>query len=185
MKIGARLLVRCAAGALLLGGAALSPALAADVPLAATEPVPYWWIHGDIEVGGRGFLNDPERGGIISQGGKSLAKYYEYSTIAPGPFLNGYIFTGSSDGVYEADIWAKNVGYSDQSYLVDLSKAGQHYLTGGWDQTPHVYSMSALTIYNGAGSNVLTLPPGLSAQMFTDAGCVAGPPPTGCINPIA
>jgi MtrB/PioB family decaheme-associated outer membrane protein len=185
MKVGKRLLFSCAISVLTVTAGTPFPALAADVPLVPTEPVPYWWIHGDIEVGGRAFLNDPQRDGIISQGGKSLAKYYEYSTIKPGPFLNGFVLTGSSDGLYEADIWAKNVGYSDQSYLVDLSKAGQYYLTGGWDQTPHVYSTSAVTIYNGIGSNALTLPSGLSNQMFTDAGCKTTIPPTGCGNPIA
>jgi MtrB/PioB family decaheme-associated outer membrane protein len=187
MRIEARLFVSCAAGALLFVAGARSPALAADVPLVATEPVPYWWIHGDVEVGGRAFLNDPQRDGATFQGGKSLAKYYEYSTIKPGPFLNAFVLTGSRDGLYEADVWAKNVGYSDQSYLVDLSKAGQQYLTGGWDQTPHVYSTSALTIYNGIGSNVLTLPAGLSALLFNDAGCVGHVPnpPTGCGTPIS
>ena len=47
-----------------------------------------------------------------------------------------------------------------------------------WDQTPHVYSTSARTLYNGVGSTRLTLPPGLSNQMFTDAGCLPGP--AGC-----
>jgi hypothetical protein len=174
----------CAAGALIL--ATGTRAFAADVPLVPVEPVPYWWIHGDIEVGGRAFVNNPQRDGIAFYGGKSLAKYYEYSTIAPGPFASGWISTGSSDGIYEADIYAKNIGYSDQSYFVDLSKAGQQYLSGGWDQTPHVYSTSALTIYNGVGSNALTLPSGLSDALFHAAGCTSGPtgPIAGCGSPI-
>jgi hypothetical protein len=90
---------------------------------------------------------------------------------------------GSNDGRHQVDAWAKNVGYSDQKYQLDYSKAGEHYFTFGWDQIPHVYSTSAQTLYNGVGSTRLTLPPGLSNQMFTDAGCLPGP--AGCAFFIA
>ena len=172
-----------AIAATLLSGCAWSiapPALAADLILKA-EPaslVVPWWLHYYVEVGARGFLNNPQRDGVTALGGRSLAKYYEYSTIAPGPFLYGWVSAGSIDGVYQVDAWAKNVGYSDQAYEVDFSKAGRHYLGFEWDQTPHVYSTSARTLYNGVGSTSLTLPPGLSNQMFTDAGCLPGP--AGC-----
>ena len=169
---------------LLSGGAWLvAPrALAADNVVKADEPaaVPFdwWWYHGYFEVGARGFLNNPQRDGVAALGGRSLAKYYEYSTIKPGPFLGGWASVGSKDGVYQLDAWANNVGYSDQQYQLDASKAGEHYIGIGWDQTPHVYSTSARTLYNGVGSTGLTLPPGLSNQMFTDAGCTPGP--AGC-----
>jgi MtrB/PioB family decaheme-associated outer membrane protein len=148
-------------------------ALAADAALVTKAPVivpEVWWLHGYFEVGGRDFLNNPCRNCSITSGQGSLAKYYEYSSIKPGPFLDGHVATGSSNGLYQADIWARNVGYSDQQYLVDLSKAGEHYLTFGWDQTPHLYSTSALTLYNGVGSNALTLPGGLSNSLFVASG---------------
>ena len=131
------------------------------VPLPAAGP---WWFHGFVEVGGRGFTNNPQDGGSRWQGGaqSSLAKYYEYSKIAPGAFGNFWLAAGSRNGLYEVDVWGKNVGYDDQRYIADLSKAGEHYLTFGWDQTPHVYSDGAQTLYNGVGSTHLTLPAGLS-----------------------
>src|SRR6185295_1620695 len=160
---------------LLSGGAWLTApsALAADAILYPNpvEPAPLatgWWYHYYVEGGVREFLNNPQRDGVTALGGKSLAKYYEYSTIAPGPFLGGWASTGSRDGVYQLDAWAKNVGYSDQRYQLDASKAGQYYFGIGWDQTPHVYSTSAQTLYNGVGSTNLTMPAGLSNQMFTD-----------------
>jgi Putative outer membrane beta-barrel porin, MtrB/PioB len=167
--------IRNAIAATLLSGCAWSiapPAFAADLILKA-EPaslVVPWWVHYYVEVGARAFLNNPQRDGVTALGGRSLAKYYEYSTIAPGPFLYGWVSAGSIDGVYQVDAWAKNVGYSDQAYGVDFSQAGRHYLGFEWDQTPHVYSTSARTLYNGVGSTRLTLPPGLSNQMFTDSG---------------
>jgi len=148
-------------------------ALAADAELITKAPVivpDVWWLHGYFEVGGRGFLNNPCRNCSITSGQGSLAKYYEYSSIKPGPFLDGHVATGSSNGLYQADIWARNVGYSDQQYIADLSKAGEHYLTLGWDQTPHLYSTSALTLYNGVGTNALTLPAGLSNSLFVASG---------------
>jgi MtrB/PioB family decaheme-associated outer membrane protein len=158
-----------------------SGALAADVvfyPAELPRPVPEWWYHYYVEAGVREFLNNPQRDGVTALGGQSLAKYYEYSTIKPGPFLGGWVSAGSNDGTYQIDAWAKNVGYSDQQYQLDASKAGQHYIGLGWDQTPHLYSTSAQTLYTGVGSTSLTLPAGLSNQMFTDAGCTPGP--AGC-----
>ncbi len=148
------------------------------------EPVPYWWTHGELEVGGRGFLNDPTRSGSVSAdtnpanfatGGyatvnqQSLAKYYEYSIVAPGAFGGGHVATGSSDGLYQVDLWANNIasnfaGFSDQAYQLTASKVGEQYLTVIWDQTPHVYSTSAQTIFGGVGTNHLTVPAGLVAN---------------------
>ena len=87
MKSRTGVLLTCATGALLIGLASAMPvALAADMPVKAEAPVELpWWTHGFLEVGGRGFLNDPTYGGHIYQGQGSLAKYYEYSTVKPGP----------------------------------------------------------------------------------------------------
>lgn len=149
-------------------------AFAADAVMPTEAPpvvVPdVWWLHGYFEVGGRDFLNNPCRNCAITSGQGSLAKYYEYSDIKPGAFLDGHVATGSNNGLYQADVWARNVGYKDQQYIADLSKAGEQYLIFGWDQTPHLYSTSALTLYNGVGSNALTLPSGLSNQLFQASG---------------
>src|SRR4029077_4376818 len=117
---------------LLCGGGLLSMsrAIAADVafyPVEPPPPIPGWWQHYYVEAGARAFLNNPQRDGVAAFGGQSLAKYYEYSTIKPGPFLDGWASAGSNDGRYQIDAWAKNVGYSDQKYELDYSKAGEHY----------------------------------------------------------
>ena len=139
-------------------------AWSADVPAsapAAVEPIPYWWFHGTVEVGGRFFLNDPQRGGIVALGQKSLAKFYEYRDLRQGPFGNVWLSTGSRDGLYQVDLGGLNIGYDDQYYWLDASKAGEHYFNFTWDQTPHVYSTGALTFYQGIGTGALTLPPAL------------------------
>jgi MtrB/PioB family decaheme-associated outer membrane protein len=153
-----RLVRACIAGMMLSGAALISTNALAQTATNATT----WWTYGTIEVGGRFFLNNPSRNGLSYLGQQSLAKYYEYSTIKPGMFGNIYMATGSNDGLYRYDFAGKNIGYSDQSYWLDGSKAGQHYFSFGWDQTPHVYSTSALTFYNGIGTNALTLPSGFA-----------------------
>src|SRR5664280_1814670 len=178
MRLRVGFLLTCAAGALLIGaGPTISTALAADTmptkAMPAAEPVPFWWFHGELEVGGRFFLNNPERNGVNSAGQKSLAKFYEYRDLRPGPFGNFHLATGTSNGLYQFDVWGKNVGYDDQRYDLNASKAGEHYFNFQWDQTPHVYSTSAQTLYNGVGSNALTLPAGLSAALA--AAAAAGP----------
>jgi len=157
------------------------------------EPLP-WWFSGDVEFGGRDFTNDPQQNGqtavytnkttspfaVQLTDQKSLAKYYEYSTIRPGPFGDFAMATGSRDGLYQFDFGGSNVGYTDQSYYADFSKAGQHYLNFGWDQTPHIYSMSAQTPWLGVGTNTLTLPAGCASKTNTTALVVTGP---NCLQP--
>src|ERR1700693_811771 len=179
MKSRAGLFLTCAAA--FVGAMAIGPQARAQSADDVASVANISWYRGYIEAGGRVFLNDPQRDGIRSQGGQSLAKFYEYTTLKPGPFLDIYLATGTNDGLYRADFWGTNVGYSDQNYWLNLSKAGEQYLTLGWDETPHVYSTSALTLYNGVGTNALTLPAGLSNALFLAAGCtrVAGHPPAG------
>ncbi len=120
--------------------------------------------HGEIEFGVRGFTNAPPRNGSgaynanVWQQGHNLAKYYEYGDIAPGAFGGGHVATGSKDGLYQADLWANNIGYEDQSYLLYLSKIGEQYLTLEWDQSPHLYSTTAQTPFVGVGTYNLTVP---------------------------
>ena len=109
--------------------------------------------------------------GIKAQGGQALGKYYEYSDSKPGPFGQFWLNGQTKDGLYNFNVWGDNVGYNDQRYEADGSKAGEHYFDVIWDQTPHVYSTNALTPYSGLGGPALVLPPGLSNQLFLDAGC--------------
>jgi MtrB/PioB family decaheme-associated outer membrane protein len=134
--------------------------MATKAPPVADDQYAPWWFHGTVEVGGRDFVNDPQSNGIKAiNNGKSLAGYYEYSDIKPGAFGNFDLSAGSQDGLYRIDAGGKNVGYNDESFYFDWSKAGEQYFNFYWDQSPHLYSMSAQTpfVLNG---NVLTLVPG-------------------------
>ena len=148
-------------------------ALAADADLPVKAPVVVetpWWTHGFIELGGRGFLNDPTYGGHIYQGQGSLAKFYEYRDLRPGPTGDFFVAAGSKDGLYEVDAWGKNVGYRDQRYDAYLSKAGEQYFNFMWDQTPHVYSTSASTLFNTNGNALTLINPNIGALISAAPG---------------
>jgi MtrB/PioB family decaheme-associated outer membrane protein len=184
MKTGSGLVRTCVIGAVLSGMGLVStgmPAQAADTDMPmkapAAAPVPYWWFHGDVEAGGRFFLNNPQRNGSAYLGQDSLAKFYEYRDLRPGPFANFWLSTGTSDGLYRIDVGGKNVGYEDQSYYLNASKAGQVYFNFDWDQTPHLYSTSAQTFYQGVGTTSLTLPPGFVRGTNTTSSATLVPNP--------
>jgi MtrB/PioB family decaheme-associated outer membrane protein len=192
MKRRVGLVSTCVIGAVLSGAAGASTGALAQtatttnsVPtstdaFAQADPVPFWWFHGTIEAGGRVFLNNPQRNGQTYLGQNSLAKYYEYSTIKPGPFGNIELATGSKDGLYQVDFGGKNIGYSDQNYYLDMSKAGEHYLSLSWDETPHLYSTSAQTPWLGVGTNALTLPTGCASNKNATAATVTS---ANCLQP--
>jgi len=147
-------------------------AVAADLMPVKAAPVADtgWYYYGDVEFGGRFFLNNPTKDGLANANQKSLGKYYEYSDIAPGAFLNGWIGAGTKDGLYKYDLWADNVGYEDQRFELNGSKAGEWYFTGLWDQTPHIYSTNAVMMYQGLNTNTLWLPPNLAHTLYTTCG---------------
>jgi hypothetical protein len=165
-------------------------ALAADAdmpvkaPAVAVVDTP-WWTHGFIELGGRGFLNDPQRDGHIYQGGNSLAKFYEYRDLRPGPTGDFNFAAGSKDGLYEIDAWGKNVGYSDQRYEAYLSKAGEQYFNFMWDQTPHIYSTSGSTLFNTNGNALTLANPNIGALISASGGAGNAGFPTIANNPSA
>jgi len=152
--------------ALIVGS--VSGAWAADLSPITPPPVYQgWYFTGDLDVGGRVFIQRPPTGfGFNSQGNfllpfqtGSRAKFQEYGEILPGVFLDQfYVETGSNDGRYNANVWGFDVGYNAQSYGLDLAQNGFQYFNLGWDQTPHLYSTSAKSLFTNIGSTNLIVP---------------------------
>lgn len=151
MKMRAGFLATCAASALVIGMGFASPALAADQMVTkapAAEPL-QWWYEGFIEVGGRFNLNNPDK--------RTLGKFYEYRDLRPGVFGNFYIAAHRNNPI-DIAFWGKNVGWNDQAFGFDFAKPGEHYFSAQWDETPHVFWKNAKTLYDGVGTNNLTIP---------------------------
>ncbi|EJW12403.1 Outer membrane protein precursor [Rhodovulum sp. PH10] len=174
--------------------AAVPLAVPAAVPLVAPEAVPaavpavapvaapdgLLAEHGGVEtfgvfeMGWRAFVDRPADytrwwaapgrppGSAPSE---SIAKFDEYGTIRPGPYLQQLDFAArTKDGVYWSELRINDYGTESFRYVgtdnyravFDMMKAGEHYFTAEWDQLPHLYSTSAQSIWNGVGTNQLT-----------------------------
>ena len=151
----------------------------------AAEPVPFWWFHGDVEVGGRFFVNNPTEERHHQRGREEPRRSITNTRdLRPGPFGNVHLSTGTSDGLYQIDVRAKNIGYDDQRYELDASKAGEHYFNLQWDETPHTYSTDVANDFvdGGGGSNArpsCTTAGGCSEFLSTPLPCVPLRWPTG------
>lgn len=167
--------------------AATFPARAADMAVKAPVEEVGFDYHGAAEFGWNYFVDRPPNypgactvsptanpaavnktgvnpTGINCPGGGSTppgtrAGYQEYGSIPNGPTFDfATVSVATKNGLYFADIWAQNVGRNNQSYLLDVGKAGVAYFELGFDQTPHLYSTSAVSIWGGVGTNALTTP---------------------------
>ncbi len=177
------------AGGMLVAAAPFCAALAADLPIAvkSVQEAVDWYYYGGLEAGGRFVFDRPPSGfGFTnaSSGGActvdaiiskcfltasqtdSRAKFEEYGRIPTAPFLDWInLQAGTRDGRYAYDFWGRSVGLNNQAYTLDASKIGEHYVSLGWDQTPHLTSTSAKTVFGGVGSTFLTVDPALQALL--------------------
>ena len=142
--------------------------------LKAPPPEQGWYFNGGFEAGGRwyaerpgtGFGYDPSGAFLLPTQTESRAKYEEYGKVPPGVFLDWInLDFGSNDGRYRFNFWGDDVGYNAQSYTLDFSEAGKQYLTLSWDQTPHLWSYSAKSLFSGVGSTNLTVDNAVQAQL--------------------
>lgn len=100
--------------------------------------------------------------GITCSGGGDTpagtrAGYQEYGKVPNGPFGDfATVSVATKTGLYFAEAWAQNIGRNNQSYLLNVGKAGFFYFYGGYDETPHLYSTSAVTIWGGSETALTT-----------------------------
>ena len=179
-------------GAIVVSPFAIGDASAADMKLPGSpmqQEAVGWYFDGGLETGGRYVFDRPpsgfgttsaSTGGLCAVGGgsavtqcfltasqtQSRAKFEEYGNIPNAPFLD-YINlqAGTKDGKYAYDFWGRSVGLNNQSYEFNAAKIGEFYVSVGWDQTPHLLSTSAKTVFSGVGTTSLTVDPTLRANL--------------------
>ena len=165
--------------------------LAADQPV-LKAPVPEvvsWYFFGGFEAGDRFFIDRPPSGfgrapppdnWLTPRTTESRAKFEEYGEVRPGPFLDWInLNAGTTDGRYAFDFWGRSVGRNNQSYNLDVAAVGHTYLTVGWDETPHLISTSAKTIFGGVGSTFLTVSDPTQAALQPNLANAAAATPAG------
>jgi len=175
---------------------------AADQPVFKAPPevpeVVSWYFFGGFEAGDRIFIDRPPSGfgrapapdfWLTPKTTESRAKFEEYGAVGPGPFLDWLnLQTGTTDGRYAFDFWARSVGQNNQSYNLDASAIGYHYLSAGFEETPHLISTSAKNIFGGVGTPFLTVPNAVRAALETqlpNASLAAPPPANGVLGQTA
>ena len=120
-----------------------------------------WVVGGSIDVGG-----------MYSFGENQSAKYNEYRDMDNG-FLGELSLRGEmKDAPYYFDFEMKNPTRTDQWYEGAFGRFGMFRLEMGYNETPHVLSNSAGTIYQQS-DGIFTLPPSLRGNI---AAIFTGPP---------
>jgi hypothetical protein len=186
MKVLKGLLLSSAAGVLLVGVSAMPRAMAADADMPVkAAPLPAttgWTWEGYAELGARFFVN--KNGGTTginftnqNPSTQSLGKFYEYRDLRSGLIGDVGISGLSNNGLYSFNFGTFNPGYRDQAYFLDWSKAGEHYLSLSYDQIPHIYNNEAGTLYNGTGTNNLTIPNSVRATLAGQLNAAIPPVP--------
>src|SRR6516225_6045090 len=177
-------------GTILIAAVPFSGAFAAEKPVAAAAVPewPQWYFFGGLEAGDRFFGDRPGSGfgrtgppdnWLTPKNSQSRAKFEEYGEVRPGAFLDWInLQAGTTDGRYAFDFWGRSVGLNNQSYSLDASELGRHYLSLGWDQTPHLISTSAKTIFGGVGTSSLTVSNSVQAALQAQSpnAALAAPP---------
>jgi MtrB/PioB family decaheme-associated outer membrane protein len=152
--------------------------LAADqlpVKAAPAADTSGWYSNGTIEAGTNIWIKKPGDGygrtssdpfWLTPTTTDSRAKMDEYGKVPRSVFLQEFGFqAGSRDGRYAVDFWADNVGMDNQRYYLGVYEPGRQYFNMGWDQTPHLLSSSAKSIFGGVGTTRLTVDPTLRTNL--------------------
>jgi hypothetical protein len=134
---------------------------------AAAQETGGWYSNGYIEAGSNYFIQKPPSGfgksptnpfWLTPSTTDSRQKMDEYGKIPRSLFLNDVgINAGSRDGRVALDFWADNVATNFQSYYLSIYEPGRQYFDIGWEQTPHLLSSSAKTIFTGVGTSRLAV----------------------------
>ncbi|HEY6860610.1 MAG TPA: MtrB/PioB family outer membrane beta-barrel protein, partial [Pseudolabrys sp.] len=173
----------------LLGGVLVTPILpmtlaaAADAGVATAAPPAAdtgWTSTGIVEAGSNIWVEKPPSGfgksstdpfWLTPNTTDSKAKMNEYGKVPDNAFLSTLgVNAWRKDGRFAVDFWADNVGQNNQRYQLYLYEPGRQYFNVGWDETPHLLSTSAKTLFGGVGSTSLTVDPATRAFLQSQMG---------------
>ena len=110
-----------------------------------------------------------EFGAIGVGGDKEAAKFREYKDLDSGLYLNNFTFMlEQPKNGFHLDAVGGGVAQNDQYYGVDLGRYNAWRIRGSFSEIPHVFTSTYHSLWDGQGSDTLTLK-GLRAGGTTDA----------------
>lgn len=107
-------------------------------------------IEGDVELGGRVFLDEPSK--------KERAKLEEYRDLSEQPFGAFGIRLFRPDESYSVELGGSQIGQEDQEFSLGAGRPGLWRFDFDWSQIPHVYSTNARLLATERSPGVFTLP---------------------------
>ena len=173
---------------LLMAGSAIGLALvmaerasAADMPSLAQPSTEEWMLGGSTEFGGQVFLTKPGAPKVtptwnndgtlnIPAYGNSAAGFNQYGNRTDTLFMKSLEFNfAKKDGSLNGELLGANIGENNQKLELEVESPGQWGLELGWDQTDHLRSNTAQTLYTNAGSTNLVMPNSVIQALQTAA----------------
>lgn len=117
-----------------------------------------WWSLGWIEGGAIGTTGR-------NPGSADLARF---SDRRSGLLLNSAGYQGEDRKTgFHISALAENAGRDDQYYQIEFGRYGEYRVRSFFDSVPHTYTSQARSIWDGAGTGLLTLKPGLTSAAST------------------
>jgi len=110
-----------------------------------------------------------EFGAIGLSGDKGAAKFREYKDLESGAYLNNFtLMIEQPKSAFHLDAVGGGVARNDQYYGVDVGRYNTWRVRGSFSEIPHVFTSTYHSLWDGEGSDVLTLR-GLRPGGTTDA----------------
>lgn len=106
-----------------------------------------WVYSGSIEIGG-----------IYADGDEDNAKFKEYKELDSGLYLNTFeLHAEKPDGARFIETFGGGVGQDDQFYGLSIGRYNDWKVKAFFSEVPHVFTSTYRNIYNGVGSDNMTL----------------------------
>src|SRR6185295_13021823 len=99
-----------------------------------------------------------EFGGIGLGGDEGAAKFGEYKDLGSGAYLNNFtVKIEKPDSAFHFDGVGGGVARNDQYYGLDFGRYNSWRVRGSFSETPHLFTSTYDSQWNGVGSGLLTL----------------------------
>lgn len=98
-----------------------------------------------------------EFGARFNSGDDDAYPFVKYTDWDEGAVISNFSVLGDFGGTYVKFSGAA-LGNDDQFVKAEYGRYGSYWIRGFYNETPHIYATDATLLFNGIGSEVLTLP---------------------------